>query len=235
MNWVAAEGSMPNSSSNQRFFASTRGQVVALLRRASRTVEELARALDLTDNAVRAHLATLERDGLVKQEGVRRGAGKPAYAYNLTQEGEQLFPKVYDLLLVQMLDVLAERTSPEALEDVLREVGRRLAREQPVADGNLRGRVERAVELLAALGGLAEVEEQDDRFLIHGYSCPLAAVVPGHPGVCGLAESLLQEVVGAPVRERCEKGDRPRCCFEVLRAEADGRSPSTTSSKLGST
>ena len=46
--------------------------MVQLLRRASRTVEELAQALGLTDNAVRAHLATLERDGLVRQGGLRR-------------------------------------------------------------------------------------------------------------------------------------------------------------------
>ncbi len=63
---------------NSRFFASTRGKIVTLLRRASRTVDELAQALDLTDNAVRAHLATLERDGFVQQRGERRGSGKPS-------------------------------------------------------------------------------------------------------------------------------------------------------------
>jgi predicted ArsR family transcriptional regulator len=62
----------------RRFFETTRGQIVGLLRRGRRTVEELARALGLTDNAVRNHLATLERDGLVRQDGVRRGPG--AYA-----------------------------------------------------------------------------------------------------------------------------------------------------------
>ena len=64
---------MPGMQSNQRFFTSTRGRIVTLLRRASRTVDELAAALDLTDNAVRAHLATLERDGIVQQRGARRG------------------------------------------------------------------------------------------------------------------------------------------------------------------
>jgi DNA-binding transcriptional ArsR family regulator len=40
-----------------------------LLCHAGRTVEELAQALDLTDNGVRAHLTTLERDGIVRQRG----------------------------------------------------------------------------------------------------------------------------------------------------------------------
>jgi predicted ArsR family transcriptional regulator len=50
--------------------------MVTLLRRSGRTVEELARALGLTDNGIRAHLAALERDGIVRQRGsVRRGSG----------------------------------------------------------------------------------------------------------------------------------------------------------------
>lgn len=55
---------MPRLNWKQRFFESTRGRIIMLLRRASRTVEEVAQELDLTDNAVRAHLTTLERDGL---------------------------------------------------------------------------------------------------------------------------------------------------------------------------
>ena len=95
---------------DQKFFESTRGQLVTLLRRAGRTVEELAQALDLTDNGVRAHLATLERDGIVRQRGsVRRGSGggKPAYIYELTPQTEELFPKAYEPVLCQLLNVLA--------------------------------------------------------------------------------------------------------------------------------
>src|SRR5919201_2008502 len=56
----------------QRFFATTRGQIVLLARRAPRTIDELCQALGLTRNAIRAHLATLERDGLVRRGGVGR-------------------------------------------------------------------------------------------------------------------------------------------------------------------
>lgn len=201
---------------DQRFFASTRGQVVALLRRASRTVEELARALDLTDNAVRAHLAALERDGLVRQRGVRRGPFKPAYAYALTEEAERLFPKAYGPVLRQLLDVLAERLPPEELRALLRATGHRLAAGQVAAHDDLRGRLAAAVVVLNELGGLAELEERDDGFAIHGYSCPLAAAVPGHPEVCALAETLLTELAGAPVHECCERDLPPRCHFAVL-------------------
>ena len=65
----------------EKFFESTRGRMVTLLRRSGRTVEELARGLALTYNGIRAHLAVLERDAIVRQRGsVRRGSGggKPA-------------------------------------------------------------------------------------------------------------------------------------------------------------
>jgi predicted ArsR family transcriptional regulator len=205
---------MPPPTWDQRFFSTTRGRVIQLLRRASRTVEELAQALGLTDNAVRAHLATLERDGLVRQGAPRRGPGKPAFTYGLTAEADRLFPQAYGPVLRQLLDVLAERLPPEALEGALREAGRRLAHGY-AAGGDLRQRVEAAVAALNELGGLAGLEARDGGFTISGYSCPLAAAVPGHPEVCRLAEALVEEIIGAPVRECCERNGSPRCRFEV--------------------
>ncbi len=205
---------------DRKFFASTRGQVVTLLRRSGRTVEKLAQAVGLTDNGVRAHLATLERDGIVRQRGtVSRtgGGGKPAYVYELTPEAEALFPKAYSSVLRQLLDVMAEHLGPEETETLLRAVGRRIADERAVPVADVRTtRLEAAVGVLNELGGLAELEERDGGLVIRGYSCPLTAVVPGHPEVCRLAEALLVELAGTPVREHCDRGENPRCCFEVV-------------------
>jgi predicted ArsR family transcriptional regulator len=201
-----------------KFFESTRGQIVTMLRRSGRTVEELARALGLTDNGVRGHLAVLERDGIARQRGsVRRGSGggKPAYIYELTAEAEELFPRAYEPALSRLLDVLAERRGPEELEVLLRSVGRRLAEGRTVPPDGTRARLEAAASVLNELGGLAELEERDGALVIRGYSCPLAAVTPEHPEVCSMAEALVAEVAGVPVQERCDRGERPRCCFEV--------------------
>ena len=207
---------MPLSNWNQRFLGSTRGKIVTLLRRSSRTVEELAQELALTDNAVRAHLATLERDGIVQQRGERRGSGKPAYVYDLTSEAEYLFPKAYGPVLHQLLDVLSEQMTPEEMEIALRKVGRSIATKWSTLSGDLRTRLEGAVEVLNELGGMAELEACDGyTYCIRGYSCPLAVAVPGHPEVCRLAESLITELVGVPVQEQCENGAAPHCCFTV--------------------
>ena len=204
------------SSWSARFFATTRGQIVMLLRRAGRTVDELAQALDLTDNGVRSHLATLERDGLVRQHGTRRGAGKPAYTYELTSEADRFFPKAYDEILAHLLDVLGERLAPAQVSQVVDDLSRRLAAGRVAPPGDLRSRVEWGATVLRDMGGLPEVEEREGGFLIRGYSCPIGAVVSRHPGACRLAELLLGRVIGATVREQCERGGSPSCCFEVL-------------------
>jgi predicted ArsR family transcriptional regulator len=189
-----------------------------LLRRAGFTVDELARELDLTNNGVRAHLAVLERDGIVRQRGsVRRssGGGKPAYVYELTQEGENLFPKAYEPALRRLLDILSERLGSEESEALLKSVGRRLAEEHSVRTNDAHARLESAVEIFNELGGLAELQERDGTLVIRGYSCPLAGVTPDHPEVCRMAETLITELAGVPVYEHCDRGERPRCCFEV--------------------
>jgi predicted ArsR family transcriptional regulator len=212
---------MKTTKLDERFFESTRGRVVSLLRGKSGTVIELAEALGLTDNAVRAHLLSLERDGLVRQSGVQRGVRKPHFAYELTAEAERLFPKAYDALLNQLITTLKGRLPPSALEDVLREVGRSIA-ERHSSDGaplDLEGRLQNALEVLKAIGGTPSVEREGGKLNIRSGGCPLAAAVIEHPEVCELAEALVAELVGLPVRESCERGESPKCRFEIEEKE----------------
>jgi len=200
---------------NRQFFASTRGRIITLLRRSSRTVEELAQELSLTHTAVRAHLATLERDGLVQHHSERRGSGKPSAVYELAPAADYLFPRVYSQLMYQLLEVLPERMTPEEVEMLLREVGRRMAAQRKIPRGDLRVRLEAAVEVLNELGGLMERETAGETLCIRGYRCPFAALVLEHPEVCHLAETLLTELVGVPVQEHCERTGSVPCRFVV--------------------
>ena len=188
-----------------------------MLRGGTGTVNGLAEKLKLTDNAVRAHLLTLERDGLVRQSGVQKGPRKPHFSYELTPDAERLFPKAYDALLNQLITALKGRLPPGALEDVLREVGRAIASRQASdkSSADFKGRVQRALEVLKALGGSPRVERGDGKLLIRSGACPLSAAVVEHPEVCELAEALVAEIVGVPVREQCDRGESPKCCFEL--------------------
>lgn len=212
---------MPKINWNQRFQESTRGRVISLLQRGDQTVTDLAEGLKITDNAVRTHLISLERDGLVEQRGLRRGTGAPAYVYGLTSAADALLSKAYALALTHVLAVIGERVEETTLKDLLREAGRRAAAGKVPPSGNLRERVDSAVEMFGELGGAVEVEESVSHLYIRGNSCPLSSVVADRPEVCVLAEALLTEVIGVKVKENCDRaGSRPHCCFEVPRQSA---------------
>jgi predicted ArsR family transcriptional regulator len=213
---------MVQNLQNQRFFTTTRGRIVALLCRAGYTVEELARTLGLTDNAVRAHLTVLERDGIVVQSGLRRGSGKPACVYSLAPGADQLFPRAYLPTLQVLLAVLDERLSAEEFAGLLRELGRRIASRWGPPAADLTTRLRRAVEALNELGALAELEvmtrepvEFGTAYRIRAATCPLAALVAAHPQICSLIEALLADLLGLPVERQCACEAVPRCCFEV--------------------
>ena len=206
---------MKTGKLSQRFFDSTRGRIVSYLRGSQATVNELSEHLELTDNAVRAHLLTLERDGLVKQSGMRKGARKPHFAYELTSEGEHLFPKAYDALLNQFIRVFKDRLSPKAFTEALNAVGRSLAADQKTTARkvSLERRVQSALSTLEAIGGNPRLERRNEALIITSQNCPLAAIVAEHPESCQMVETLISELVGVEVEEQCNRTDTPRCCF----------------------
>ena len=201
----------------QRLFDSTRGRILALLRVETQTVSELAAALDLTDNAVRSHLTSLERDGLVHQLGAQPGFRKPHTLYGLTDEAEHMFPKAYGQVLNHVLAVFGKRLPLPELRASLREVGQLAAQEHL---GQVKGksrdqRIEFALGVLKALGGEAVVQESEGKQYIRGSGCPLSAVTAHDPESCLIVEALLSRIIDATVKECCHHGENPRCCFEI--------------------
>ena len=150
---------------NKRFLETTRGQILSLIRRDARTVEDLAAALELSDNAVRNHLSTLERDRLVRQGGVRRtsGAGKPAVLFELHPDAESLFSLAYPPVLSTVLETIVNSLPADQAEQLLRDVGRRLAVHLGgQSRGTIDQRIRNAAAAITALGGDVDVVREDD-------------------------------------------------------------------------
>ena len=204
MNWI------------ERVLGRTRGELLGLLRRSRRSINDLAEALGITDNAVRTHVAAMQRDGMVQPAGVERSTGgKPAQLYEITREAEEMFPKAYAFVLSALLQLLEERRGEEEVVTLLREVGARAAAAAGQVDGREEARVRAAAGMLRQLGGDVEVARTDAGWRIRGYGCPLSAVVAEHHRVCALAETLVGEISGLPTRECCDRAERPRCAFEL--------------------
>jgi predicted ArsR family transcriptional regulator len=201
------------------FLESSRGRIIGVLRHGGCTVDDIAKTLGITGNAVRAQLGSLAKDGLVRSAGMRRGATRPARTYELTSELEHLLSRAYIPLLTHLLRQFAAKEPAAKFDRAMREAGRGVAHDVGVGfptASPLPARVAAACQVLnRELGATTKFERRDGHYVIVGSGCPLAALTGKHPGVCHSIESMLAELLHTPVRECCERTEKPRCCFHV--------------------
>jgi predicted ArsR family transcriptional regulator len=198
-------------------FESSRGEILRLLRRAPRSVNDLAKMLGVTDNAVRSILARLERNQLVRKSVKRPGFRKPESMYDITPDAERLFARAYAPVLQTLLAVLEAHSGEKDLMIQLREVGRRLAAPYlPLMKGlSLEQRIRKTVQVLEDFGGLAKAQQSDNQLFVVGFGCPFSEVVTEHPRLCVVVQALVGELVGRTAKEQCDRSERPKCCFVI--------------------
>ncbi|MFN2529241.1 MAG: helix-turn-helix transcriptional regulator, partial [Candidatus Baltobacteraceae bacterium] len=113
---------------SDRFFQTTRGKIVAELRRRhSASAVDLAHEFGLSPNAIRQQLVVLERDGLVVETSVRRGPTKPTYEFSLTAAAEKLFPQQYDKMLSAVLREVREQNGTDGINKIFAGIAKRAA------------------------------------------------------------------------------------------------------------
>jgi len=186
--------------------------------RGGATVEEMGTALGVTTTAVRQHLTLLEKDGLVSSRLLRKGMGRPCRFYSLTERGDELFPKGYHSLALDLLDEIRLLDGEAKVDLILRHRAQRLAMAYAhrVAGKDLRGRVEEMARILSENGALAEFEECNGALCLREHNCLLYKVAIRYPQICASELWMLSTVLNAEVKARqCfVKGD-PLCLYEI--------------------
>jgi DeoR family suf operon transcriptional repressor len=181
-----------------------RALLTALKRAGEARADELAEALHVTVSAVRQHLAALTDDGLVVHRVVRRGPGRPAHLYRLSDLGDGLFPRTYGAIVTELLGEL-ELEAPEMVDKLFEgRRQRRVERAKVRLDGL--GFDERVAELTAILdedGYLADaVPGPDGSWRIVEHNCAILAVAAKYGAACGTELEFIREVLPEATVER---------------------------------
>jgi predicted ArsR family transcriptional regulator len=205
---------------------SRRAILRALKRQGATTIAMLAAELQLTGEAVRQQLLQLQREGWVEAK-IARGAepgrtGRPATSYSLTETGDHLFPKSYDLLNITVLDAVSDELGPEALKRVLRRVyEQRVALTEPSLRGlPLERKVDALKDLYVAHDPFMQSEPADGDFRLIERNCPFYNTAMRRPALCSVSVNALTRLLGVRVRreEKFQLGDG-RCVFHVYTQE----------------
>lgn len=186
------------------------------------TVDDLATAAGVSPVTVRHHLNSLQGEGLISAESIRRKVGRPYYVYSLTEKGLELFPKKYFALSSRLLAELKEKFSADVVTDLFESLVQRIVDEHrgEFEQLNFEERLDYVVKLLADEGFLAKWEKVGDDYKLTEYSCPFLGIGHTHGEICTLDTALIEAVMGEPIQQHSCMLNGDECCQFTLSPES---------------
>ena len=158
------------------------------------TVDELGTRLQVTRNAIRQHLATLENEGFVEHGESKPTGGRPTQLYVLSQKGRELFPRQYSWLAQLMLDSVKQDVGGDALRKRLAAMGTKVGHQLRAQHPGLRTRSDRVLklaELMEQLGYSTASTTVLDPTVIAADNCVFHDLAQKDPEVCQFDLALL--------------------------------------------
>ena len=191
---------------------STRREILNLIRtHGGMTAQQLADKLEITSMGVRRHLATLERDGMLRLKTQRQAAGRPTFVYHLTDEGYDSFPKNYHLLATQLLDAVRVREGEDKVAALFAgRMDQLVAQYAPRMEGkDLAARVAELAKIQAEAGYMAVWEKVDGGYLLKEQNCAIYRVACRFQEACQYEIELFRRLLDADLTrvEHQVKGD----------------------------
>jgi predicted ArsR family transcriptional regulator len=177
------------------------------------TVDGLASELDVSRNAVRQHLAALEKLGWVQKGARQPSGGRPEQLYVLTPTGFEIFPRQYAWLAELLVGAVAGSGDPTATLDTLgasvgASVGAGIAAEAPEA------RIASVANKMVELGYDAKVAPDSGGLAIEAQNCVFHKLAMASPNICAFDLAMLRTSTGADVdHTACMAKGAAKCCF----------------------
>jgi predicted ArsR family transcriptional regulator len=195
---------------------STRKTIVKILKTSGPLgVSEIAKRLEITEMAVRRHLNTLERDGYIDSQVVRQSMGRPMHMYRLTEAADDLFPKNYHTLVLDLLTEIDDQHAIGALFDKRKD--KLLNKyESSMSGKSLEERIGKLAEIQNANGYMADWERTNGGYVIQEYNCPISQVANRYNEACECEQQLFEQLLQTKVeRTECLAKGGNKCVYRV--------------------
>jgi predicted ArsR family transcriptional regulator len=206
------------------------------------TAAAVAAALALSAPGVRRHLDALISDGEAEVREAsargRRGRGRPAREYLLTDAGRARFGHGYDDLAVAALRYLGEHGGEAAITGFARARVRELigsGAEQIAAAPTPGARADALARVLTARGYAAKARAARAGTQLCQHHCPVAHVAAEFPVLCEAETAAFAEVLGTHVQRLATiaRGDSACTTFVPLDVPDVRRATTTARSEKG--
>lgn len=183
------------------------------------TVDELAKRLEITRNAIRQHLSALENDGLVSQGVSRPSGGRPEQLYVLTDSGKELFPRHYSWFAQLMVESIKQESGAGGLRERMDVMGTEVAqqlRQQYSGLENQQQKVEKLSEVMEQLGyNTKNVKVIDGMPMIEADNCIFHNLAIKNPEICQFDLALMSTFTDSKIdHQECMASGGNVCRFK---------------------
>jgi predicted ArsR family transcriptional regulator len=187
------------------------------------TAADLANRLGITTMAVRQHLDSLQREGLVAHKTRGGGRGRPSKLWTVTTAADDCFPDSHASLALDLITQMRSLFGDEGLD---RLVALRTAEQERIyraaieTQPALTDRLDALARLRSDEGYMAEVrpDPETGAWLFVENHCPICAAARLCAGLCREELALFQRLLGAGVQvERVSHilAGAGRCAYRV--------------------
>lgn len=205
---------------NQALETSTRKVILSMLKTSGPlSVQEISKQLGITEMAVRRHIHSMEKDDLLETKLVRQAMGRPTNVYTLAPKADELFPKKYMQLTLDLLDELLEDQGHEKIERLFEGRQDKLeSRYQPrMLDKSLEERVAELAQIQNENGYMVDWSQtQDDTYTFSEHNCPISQVANTFGQACQCELALFRNLLDANVeRTECLAKGANKCVYII--------------------
>lgn len=200
--------------------ASTRERILHMMKKSGPlSAKEITNELQITEMAVRRHLSTLERDGLIEPKMIRQTMGRPSAVYGLTELSEGLFPKNYHTLTLDLLGELALESGEDTVNRLFEKRRDKLRSQyKPALEGRaFADKVKKLAEIQNDNGYMTELERNEHGdFVLKEHNCPIAQIANRYNHACECELELFQSLLNTEVeRTECLAKDGHKCVYII--------------------
>lgn len=196
-------------------------QLLKLLRgkKPGMSVDELSKGLEITRNAVRQHLASLEGAGLITAGSTRpSGGGRPQQLYVLTELGKESFPRQYSWLAQLVVASVQQEEGSENMGKRLNDIGVGVAQQIRSQYPELKTheeKVEKLAEVMDQLGYNAKKTIMPDgETVIEADNCVFHRMAVKDREICHLDKGLMETFTDSKVdHDECMAHGGDLCRF----------------------
>jgi len=185
------------------------------------TADELSKGLKITRNAVRQHLAALERDGLIAPGATRPSGGRPQQLYVLTGKGKEVFPRHYSWLAQLVVEAIKRDRGSAALSERLAAIGSGVAGQMRAQSPGHETREQKVEKLAAAMDRLGYNARRPATAgkapVIEAYNCVFHELAAKHPEICDFDLALMGTFTDSKVdHQECMARGGNVCRFRFI-------------------